>query len=216
MRSMIRRAPALALAGLLVAATAAAEQPRFASPDAPRDAFAAALQAPDGTALLELFGSEHQDQLVGADPASARQTVAAARNAAAESLSLAPGREPDSFVLLMGRLGWPMPIPIVQQNGAWRFDTAEGLEEILDRRIGENELAAIVAIRAYVRAQREYGSVDRNGDGVPEFAQRLISSEGQQDGLFWPAAAGAERSPLGPLAAEEADYLRHRRDGEPY
>jgi hypothetical protein len=204
------------LAGLLAAAPAAAEQPRFASPEEARAAFAAALEAPDESALLALFGDEYADELIGADPAGVRQTRIAARNAAAEALTLAPGSVPDSYVLLMGRLGWPMPIPIVQENGGWRFDTEEGLEEILDRRIGENELAAIAAARAYVRAQREYGAVDRNGDGVPEFAGRLISAEGQRDGLFWPAASGEVQSPLGPLAADEADYLRYRRSGEPY
>jgi hypothetical protein len=208
--------PALALAGLLASASALAEQPRFASPEAARDAFAAALEAPDGTALFELLGTEHRGELVGADPASMRQTLVAARNAAAEALTLAPGPDATSQVLLMGRLGWPMPIPLVQEDGGWRFDTEAGIEEILDRRIGENELAAIAAARAYVQAQRLYGSVDRNGDGVPEFAQRLISSEGMQDGLFWPAAAGPEPSPLGPLAAEEAEYLRYRQSGEPY
>jgi hypothetical protein len=208
---------AMFLAGLLAVTPAAADQPRFASPEDALAAFAGALQATEGSgALLELFGQDYADELIGADPASVRQTVTAARNAAAEALTLAPGRGPDSFVVLMGRLGWPMPIPIVQENGDWHFDTAAGLEEVLDRRIGENELAAIAALRAYVRAQREYGSVDRNGDGVPEFAQRLISSEGQQDGLFWPAAAGEQRSPLGLLAAEESDYLRYRQSGEPY
>lgn len=207
---------AMLLAGVLATAPAFADQPRFASPEEARTAFAAALEAPDETALLTLFGPEYADELIGADPAGVRQTIAAARNAAIEALTLAPGRGADSHVLLMGRLGWPMPIPIVQEDGGWRFDTEAGLEEIIDRRIGENELAAIAAARAYVQAQRAYGSADRNSDGVPEFAQRLISSEGQRDGLFWPAAAGEAPSPLGPLAAEEAEYLRYRKGGEPY
>ena len=208
---------AMLLAGLFAVTPAAADQPRFASPEDALAAFGTALEAADGSgALLELFGPEYADELIGADPALVRRTVTAARNAATEALTLAPGRGPDSFVVLMGRLGWPMPIPIVQENGDWHFDTEAGLEEILDRRIGENELAAIAAARAYVQAQRAYGSVDRNGDGVPEFAQRLISSEGRRDGLFWPAAASEERSPLGLLAAEEADYLRYRQGGEPY
>lgn len=202
--------------GFLLAGSAEAEQPVFAAPEAALEAFRAALAAPDGDALLELLGDEHKDELIGADPASARQTVAAVRNAAAEALTLAPGDAPGTFEVLLGRAGWPMPIPIVETPEGWIFDTEAGLEEIIDRRIGENELAAIAAVRAYVEAQRLYGSVDRNGDGVPEFAQRLISTPGEHDGLFWPTAAGDEPSPLAPLATSEADYLEYREAGEAY
>lgn len=208
---------AAGLAGsVLLTGPALAQQPAFAEPEAALEAFRAALAAPDGDALLELFGNEHEDELIGADPASARQTVAAVRNAAAEALTLAPGDEPGTFDVLVGRAGWPMPIPLVQTAEGWIFDTEAGLEEIIDRRIGENELAAIEAARAYVEAQRLYGSVDRNGDGVPEFAQRLISTPGEHDGLFWPTAAGEEPSPLAPLASSEADYLEYYESGEPY
>ncbi len=201
---------------ILLAGAAEAEQSVFPAPEAALEAFRSALSAPDGSALLELFGDEHQDELIGADPASARQTVAAVRNAAAEALTLAPGDVPGTFDVLIGRAGWPMPIPLVETADGWVFDTEAGLEEIIDRRIGENELAAIAAARAYVEAQRLYGSVDRNGDGVPEFAQRLISTAGEHDGLFWPTAAGEEPSPLAPLASSEADYLEYRESGEPY
>ncbi len=202
--------------GILLAGSAVAEQPVFPEPEAALEAFREALAAPDGSALLELFGDEHQDELIGADPASARQTVAAVRNAAAEAMTLAPGEVPGTYEVLIGRAGWPMPIPLVETADGWIFDTEAGLEEIIDRRIGENELAAIAAARAYVEAQRLYGSVDRNGDGVPEFAQHLISTPGEHDGLFWPTAAGEEPSPLAPLATSEADYLEYRESGEPY
>lgn len=212
---MIAVAAALA-GGLVLAGPAAAGQPSFAAPEEALAAFGAALAAPDGQALLDLLGDEHKDELIGADPASARQTMAALRNAAAEAMTLAPGDAPGTFDVLLGRAGWPMPIPLVQEDDGWVFDTAAGLEEIIDRRIGENELAAIAAARAYVEAQLLYGSVDRNGDGVPEFAQRLNSTPGEHDGLFWPSAAGEEPSPLAPLATTEADYLAYRQGGEPY
>ncbi|HRY25896.1 MAG TPA: DUF2950 family protein [Geminicoccaceae bacterium] len=202
--------------GFLLAGSASAGQPAFAAPEAALEAFRVALAAPDGSALLELLGDEHRDELIGADPASARQTMAAVRNAAAEAIALAPGDAPGTFDVLLGRAGWPMPIPLVQTAEGWVFDTEAGLEEIIDRRIGENELAAIAAARAYVEAQLLYGSVDRNGDGVPEFAQRLVSTPGEHDGLFWPTAAGEEPSPLAPLASSEADYLAYRESGEPY
>ena len=202
--------------GVVLASVASAGQATFAAPEEALAAFGAALAAPDGKAPLELLGDEHRDELIGADPASARQTMAALRNAAAEAMTLAPGDAPGTVDVLLGRAGWPMPIPLVQEDDGWVFDTAAGLEEIIDRRIGENELAAIAAARAYVEAQRLYGSADRNGDGVPEFAQRLISTPGEHDGLFWPSAAGEEPSPLAPLATSEADYLDYHQTGEPY
>ena len=206
------------LAGVLASGGAAlAQQPSFANPEAALEAFREAFFAPEGSGrLLDLLGEEHGEALIGADPATARQTLAAARNAAGEALSIAPGEAPDTYDVLLGRVGWPLPIPLVRGGDGWFFDTEAGLEEMIDRRIGENELAAIAAARAYVEAQRLYGSADRNDDGVLEFAQRLISSEGQRDGLFWPTAADQEPSPLGPLAASEADYLVYYQSGEPY
>jgi hypothetical protein len=206
------------LAGLLASGGAAlAQQPSFADPEAALEAFREALFAPEGSGrLLDLLGEEHGEALIGADPATARQTMAAARNAAGEALRVVPGEAPDTYDVLLGRVGWPLPIPLARGGDGWFFDTEAGLEEMIDRRIGENELAAIAAARAYVEAQRLYGSADRNDDGVLEFAQRLISNEGQRDGLFWPTAADQDPSPLGPLAASEADYLVYYQSGEPY
>jgi hypothetical protein len=209
---------AAGLAGMLLAnGSALAQQPTFADPEAALEAFREALFAPEGSGqLLELFGEGYRDELIGGDPATVRQTLDAARNAAAEALGVAPGEEPDTYEILLGRGGWPMPIPLARDGESWFFDTEAGLEEIIDRRIGENELAAIAAARAYLEAQRVYSSADRDDDGVLEFAQLLISTEGQRDGLFWSTAAGEEPSPLGPLAASEADYLVYYQSGEPY
>ena len=218
MNKLMTLTVATGLAGVLASGgTTLAQQASFADPEAALEAFREALFAPEGSGrLLELLGEAHREALIGADPATARQTVAAARNAAVEALRIAPGEVPDTYDVLLGRVGWPLPIPLARGGDGWFFDTAAGLEEIVDRRIGENELAAIAAARAYVEAQRLYGSADRNDDGVLEFAQRLISSEGQRDGLFWPTAADQEPSPLGPLAASEADYLVYYQSGEPY
>jgi hypothetical protein len=96
---------------------------------------------------------------------------------------------------------WPFPVPIVKKDGGWFFDTDAGKDELLNRRIGKNELAAIPAMRAYVDAQRDYAGKDHDGDEVLEYAQRLVSSPGKEDGLYWPPAFDGDVSPLGPLVA---------------
>jgi hypothetical protein len=108
----------------------------------------------------------------------------------------------DERELVLGRLVWSFPFPIVRDGVAWKFDTSIGLEEISLRRIGENELETIYNCRAYLFAQAEYASEDRDGDGVFEFAQNLKSSEGTQDGLYWPEQEWEEQSPLAPFIIE--------------
>jgi hypothetical protein len=124
----------------------------------------------------------------------------------------------DRRALLIGDQAWPMPIPLVKRGDRWQFATEEGIAELLNRRIGANERNAIDVLRAYVDAQREYASRDRNGDGVLQYAQRLGSTPGKHDGLYWPtdAAAGQDTSPFGPLVAESAAYLKGRQAGDPY
>ncbi len=101
--------------------------------------------------------------------------------------------------LLIGPNGTPFPFPLVQDASGWHFDAKAGAEEVINRRIGENEIAAIRVCLAYVDAQREYVQRDRDNNGVMEYAQRFISSPGKKDGLYWPTAAGEDPSPLGPL-----------------
>jgi hypothetical protein len=108
----------------------------------------------------------------------------------------------DRFVLNLGDQNWPFPIPIVKKDGAWFFDTAAGREEIINRRIGEDEMTTIGVCRTYLAAQREYASEDRDGDGVLKFAQKIHSAPGRKDGLYWPAAPGEDPSPFGPFIAE--------------
>ena len=108
---------------------------------------------------------------------------------------------------MIGNKDWPFPIPVVKKGEGWVFDTAKGREEILNRRIGQNELDAAQVSLAYVDAQREYAKKDRDGDGLVEYAQRFRSDPGKKNGLYWQAKAGEESSPLGPLC-------RARREGE--
>jgi hypothetical protein len=131
-------------------------------------------------------------------------------------MALAPG-ENGAMIVLIGREAWPMPVPLVEEAAGWRYDTAAGLEELDDRRIGRNELAAIELGRTYAEAQLAYAALDRDGDQVLEYAQRLASTEGTRDGLYWPPGEDGEVSPLGPLVAAADDYLKEfRKAGEPY
>ncbi|MBW2421614.1 MAG: DUF2950 family protein, partial [Deltaproteobacteria bacterium] len=121
-------------------------------------------------------------------------------------------------LLLIGAKDWPFPVPLVHEEERWRFDTAAGLEEIADRRVGENETTAITVARVYGEAQEEYAREDREGDLVREYAQRLISTPGNRDGLFWPVDEGSdeEPSPFGPLIAEAREAQPDYERGEPF
>ena len=107
-------------------------------------------------------------------------------------------------ILLVGPEDWPFPIPIVKRADKWYFDSPAGAEELLNRHIGRNELKVMEVMLAYTDAQREYAEQDRNGDGVFEYAQRMMSREGSRDGLYWEAAGDEEQSPFGPLVAVAA------------
>lgn len=215
----LRTAAVAAVASLVLAAgPARADVPTFPSPDAALEAFRSALGAGDeGDALLALFGSEHRADLVGGDPAEARQALADLRAGIEVALRF-EARGEDRGVLLIGTEAWPMPVPLVRDGDAWRFDAAEGLEEARDRRIGRHELAAIELLREYVDAQVAYASEDRDGDEVLEYAQRLLSEEGTRNGLYWPDETGDDPSPLDEFVAraDAQGYRQHQRLGEPY
>ena len=125
---------------------------------------------------------------------------------------------PDRRMLLIGAEAWPMPIPIVRSGDRWRFASELGEDEIINRRIGANERNAIYVLRAFVDAQRAFAAVDRDGDGVRQYARKLASTPGKRDGLYWTAdpAKGEEMSPFGPLIAESAAYLEGHAVGDPY
>jgi hypothetical protein len=198
-------------------AAAAAEQRTFATPEAAVDALAAALKANDETALIELFGDKYKNVVSTGSPSddAARRAEAAGWLATFRSLD---DSAPDRRILLVGAKAWPFPVPLVRQGNAWRFASERGAEEILNRRVGRNERNALEVLRAYVDAQREYASRDRDGDGVLQYAAKLGSAPGKFDGLYWPAdtARGEEASPFGPLIAQSASYLAGRSRGDAY
>lgn len=198
-------------------AAMAADQQTFATPEAAVDSLIAALKADDGNALVSIFGDKYKDLIFTGDQANdtARHAEAAAKLAAFHALQ---ERGSDGRILMMGVEAWPVPIPLVREGGVWRFASEQGVQEILNRRIGGNERSAIEVQRAYLEAQRQYASLDRDGDGVLQYAQKLGSAPGKQDGLYWPAdtAKGEELSPFGPLVAESAAYLTGHKKGDPY
>jgi hypothetical protein len=197
--------------------TAAPEQQTFPTPEAAGRALVEALgKAGDEGAMTALFGPE-LDQLKGStDPIEWKEDRAELHRAAKESLVVRQDAD-DLAVLVLGAKAWPFPVPLVQENGAWHFDTEAGVEEVLNRQIGEHELEAIALLRAYVDAQVEYASEDRDGDRVLEYAQRLLSPTGTRDGLFWPDDGG-EPSPFGEFVARAsaAPYAGSAKLGDPY
>jgi hypothetical protein len=171
----------------------------FASPEAAVAALRLATVSADSNALRTILGPASED-LLNPDRVQATNeltTFGAALVATNHLVHISDKR----IILELGDDLWPFPVPIVRTNGGWFFDTAAGKDELLSRRIGKNELATIPVMRAYVDAQREYASIDRDGDDVLEYAQRLVSSPGKHDGLYWPPAYDGDESPLGPLVA---------------
>jgi hypothetical protein len=199
----------LALLVAVPLAAVAAPQETFATPEAAVDALMAALKADNDAAMVGIFGEEHKDLVINQDRAMASATRAKIL-AAMQTMRALQSPSPERRVLVIGDEAWPVPIPLVRTGDRWRFATEEGADELINRRVGGNERNAIYVLRAYIDAQREYASKDRDGDGVLQFAQKLASAPGKHDGLYWPAdaAKGDEASPFGPLIAESAAYLK--------
>jgi hypothetical protein len=181
----------------------------FASPDDAVAALVSAADAHDMTALHGIFGPAWVE-ITSPDPAQAEDELKQFTTALDRSHELAKESETRS-VLEVGDQRWPFPAPLVETGGRWFFDTAAGREEVINRRIGRNELSALQSARAYVEAQREYASHDRDGDSVLEYAPKFMSSPGQKDGLYWPEELDGELSPMGPqiAAAQAHGYLKN-------
>ncbi len=185
------------LASLLLCTQAAV--PVYPTAEAAAASLVDATRARDLTRLESIFGPKLGPQ---ANPDRVQATnECAAFTDAFEQRHRIRRETPTRSFLEVGTHGWIFPIPLVHSQDGWTFDTHAGEEELLNRRIGRNELAALEVMRAYVDAQREYASRDRDGDEVLEYAQRLASSPGATDGLYWPVDFNDEISPLGPLVA---------------
>jgi hypothetical protein len=186
------------------------EPPLFDNPVAAVDAFKAALANNDFDGLAKLLGLDAARLRTSE---GVMDTFDRIRGDATEKINVRDLG--DRQLIDVGDELWPFPFPVVKgDDGKWAFDTYAGIEEIINRRVGENELQAIETARAYVEAQRDYAAEDRDGDGVLEYAQKLISSEGQVDGLYWPADEENGVSPAGDLVTDEA--LDKAKAGEGY
>jgi hypothetical protein len=196
-----RKPTALVTAFFIVCASIAwgVESPStFATPeDAVRELVAAA-QSEDPKTLVATLGADAKPILTSGDADAdrrARERFVSAYNESHRFEKLGDRK----LVLVVGKVGWPFPIPLVALASGWRFDTSAGRREILYRLIGRNELATIQVMGAYVDAQREYYLRNPENDKLMQYAQRLVSSDGKRDGLYWPVQADEKPSPLGPL-----------------
>jgi hypothetical protein len=208
----------LALAGVLGAALACSPAPpagTFATPEEALRALADLAGTGNQQAFEQIFGADGMEMLQSGDPEADREDALHVKQLILQKLGFEEPAE-GVRVALLGDEGWSFPIPLVLQEGRWRFDSEAGREELLNRRIGRNELLTIDSLRAYVDAQREYRSEGRDGN-PPAYARRFLSSEGRHDGLYWATAEGEPESPLGPLFAEAEAEERARSEGrEPF
>ncbi|MFZ0889998.1 MAG: DUF2950 domain-containing protein [Candidatus Binataceae bacterium] len=217
----------LGIAALSVAATLStagarafdtgAQQATFSAPERAVEALIAANRSANTAELVKILGPESEKLVSSGDPVA--DTAGRNRFIAAYDVShKLDSRGADKAVLVVGKEDWPLPIPLVREGSVWRFDTKAGEKEILDRRIGRNELKVIEVCRAYVEAQREYAAKDRLGSGHLEYAQHLLSTSGKHDGLYWATGAGEEQSPLGPLIAKAraAGYFAKDNESSPF
>lgn len=182
---------------------AEALQTRFSSPAEAVQALVTAARTDDLKTMLAILGPGSEKLISSgdsvADNADRDKFVASYE----QKHSLEAGAA-GTMILHIGVDDWSMPIPIVKKGNSWSFDIGKGKKEILNRRIGRNELHVIEVIDTYVDAQHEYASKDCRGGGTVEFAQRFISTPGSRDGLYWEAGEGGQQSPLGPLIAQAA------------
>jgi Protein of unknown function (DUF2950) len=186
---------------LCAAASVGFAQEAFKTPEDAASALVSAAKTGDMKALATVLGPDGDAIISSGDPvadATTRQKFVAAYDAK-HAITV---EGDNKAIMVIGEEDFPLPIPLVRKDGMWRFDTVAGREEILARRIGKNELDAIQSCLAYVDAQNDYASKDRTGASTGVYAQRIVSSPGKKDGLYWPTAQGEEPSPLGELVAE--------------
>ncbi len=205
---------------LLVASSISAAPPPevksrlFPSPEDAVKAFVDALRADDLTTLIGILGSTARPLISSGDAMA--DNAERARFVAKYDEAHALMKAGDRMVLQVGKDEWPLPIPLVREGSAWRFDTAAGREELLARRIGGNELAAIEVCLAFVDAQREYWRRNPSKAPLLHYASRITSTKGKRDGLYWPTKPGEEASPLGLLVAEAQRHgYGAKRSGKP-
>lgn len=203
-RTCLGALAAWACAGIMLVLGGCANSPKqFDTPDAAAAALISALRADDRGELDAILGSHSEDVLESGDEVADKVNKAEFLRLYDEQHRLID--ENGAKTLEVGNTRWPMPIPIVARGDGWSFDTEAGLDELLSRRIGRNELYTIQVCLAVADAQREYASADYGGSGMREYARTFASSPGKRNGLYWPAAPNEPESPLGELVADASD-----------
>lgn len=198
-------------------ATTGPAQQMFETPQAAVDAMLDACRDNDSAALIRMLGAGYGEQLKKVDDAEERQHRLEVYEKAQAAVRIESESETKA-VIYIGRERWPVPVPLVKESGGWRFDIEAGMEEMLARRVGQNELAAIEVCYDYMQFQIEYAAIDRDNDRVREFAQRLVSTEGNRDGLYWDIEPNSMERPS-PMQALLPDYfgdLKNVAPGRPY
>jgi hypothetical protein len=205
--------------GLVIAAGCARKEEQeataagFDTPEEAVSAFVAALEKYDLAQLKRLLGPGAEELLNSSDDVQDAGDRAEFLAAYAARKSLVDDGT-DRKVLVIGEQDWPMPIPIVKRDGKWMFDGEAGIDELIYRRVGGNEIGAIAVCRGFVDAQLEYASEGRDGDPAGIYALKLISDEGLHNGLYWPTTDDEPASPAGPLVAAAAAEGYRRAEGD--
>ena len=205
----------LLLAVPSLSTAAGVKQTTFKKAEDAVEALQAALEKDNMNSLLNIFGKKYKEELLGGDKIAARENRQIVTRAMRTRTYLVDDGE-DKKILIIGSEDWPLPFPLVKEKRSWRFDTEAGIEEMINRRVGRNELDVISNCHAYIDAQVVYASQDHDDDEVLEYAQVIVSSEGKKDGLYWEAAGGEELSPFGPFVVDAKAYLEGRDPGDPF
>jgi hypothetical protein len=187
-----------------LAAQALAGQKTFSSPSEAVKALVDASRSGDPALIVPLLGPHAKDLISSGDPAADKQVLAGFVKSYDQKHSLTVEAQGFEF-LQVGQNDWPLPYPIVRDGQVWYFDSTYGDEEIINRRVGRNELGAIAVCEGYVQGQKDYASKAHDGNPVGIYAQRFLSDPGKQNGLYWAVSPGEPGSPMGPAVARAAE-----------
>jgi len=214
----MRTVVAMILATLCVACGQNGSRHQFSSQQEAADALVNAAKATDDSALVDVLGAAAKPAIDSGDPVQNRNARERFVQAFEQTHAVVDGPE-DTRILTVGADRWPFPFPLVRHGDRWRFDTSMGIDEIVNRRVGANELDTIQSCLAFVDAQHEYYMRNPQQDALMHFARRLFSSPGQRDGLYWPTVGGEAPSPLGEsfaVARSEGYFQGRTAADEPY
>ncbi len=187
----------------------------YATPGEAMDAVADVAGTGDLARVEQIFGSDAIDVISSGDAVADRANALLVKQMILDHVEFEG--DADEVVAVVGNDHWPFPIPLTRHGDGWRFDLDAGREELINRRVGRNELATLVTLREYVIAQGEYAAIGRDGN-PPAFAQTFRSTDGRHDGLYWPAVDGEAESPIGPLVADAVaeGYGKSADRGQPF